>query len=162
MHLIKDEVATRKRRSENPVQSDTKLAKLDGELKESKAKLHDATIQIHLLKKSTRKLSSALVESGSSTVWHTRKKHWSEYSKRYKRKRKKMVASNVSTAMKFVEDKCFTVRNVVLENKETGEVMSVEEGRVTETTNKNNLKRENNRKNVVHQRQTQLVKPSIS
>ena len=46
-----------------------------------------------------------------------------------------MIATDVSTALKFVEDECFAVKNVVLSNKETGEIMSVKEGGVTEIIN---------------------------
>lgn len=129
-------VASRKRQSESVVETKTKLTRLEGELKESKAKLRDATNQIHLLEQSTKKLSYALAESGTSTGMQTcRKKCWSEYSKRYKRKRKKTIATNVSTALKFVEDDCFDIKNVVLTNKETGEEMSIKEGEVTEIVN---------------------------
>lgn len=77
-----------------------------------------------------------MAESGTSTGMQTcRKKCWSEYSKRYKRKRKKTIATNVSTALKFVEDDCFDIKNVVLTNKETGEEMSIKEGEVTENVN---------------------------
>ena len=69
----KGEIVSRKCQSENPVQSKTKLIRLQGELKESKAKLQDATNQIRLLEKSAEKLSHALAQSDSSMARHTRK-----------------------------------------------------------------------------------------
>lgn len=153
-------VASRKRQSESVVETKTKLTRLEGELKESKAKLRDATNQIHLLEQSTKKLSYALAESGTSTGMQTcRKKCWSEYSKRYKWKRKKTIAT---TALKFVEDDCFDIKNVVLTNKETGEEMSIKEGEVTEIVNEKIPDKELTKKDVIYQRQIQLVKPSIS
>ena len=80
VELRKDEIVSRKRQPENLVPT-RKITKLEGELKESKAKLRNATNQIHLLEQSIKKLSSALAESGSSTVRHTCKKRWSEQLK---------------------------------------------------------------------------------
>ena len=76
IELTKDEipVASRKRQSESVVGTKTKLTRLEGELKESKAKHCDTTNQIHLLEQSTKKLSYALAESGISTGKQTRRK----------------------------------------------------------------------------------------
>ena len=111
------------------------MAKLENELKESKAQLCDATNQIHFLEQSTKELSCALAESGSSKTKRKRRKHWPEYSKRYKRKRKKMIATHVCAALKFLEDDCFAVENVLLTNKETREVISIKDGKTIAETN---------------------------
>ena len=135
IELRKDEIVSKKRQSENPAESKIKMAKLENELKESKAKLCDATNQIHFLEQSTKELSCALAESGSSKTKRKRRKHWPEYSKRYKRKRKKMIATHVSAALKFLEDDCFAVENVLLTNKETREVISIKDGKTIAETN---------------------------
>ena len=45
------------------------------------------------------------------------------------------MASDVYTALKFIEDECFAVKNVVLTNKETGEVVSIKKDGHTENIN---------------------------
>ena len=135
IELRKDEMVSKKRQSESPAESKIKLAKLENELKESKAQLRDATNQIHFLEQSTKELSCALAESGSSRTKRKRKKRWSEYSKRYKRKRKKTIATHVCSTLKFLEDDCFAVENVLLTNKETREVISIKDGKTIGETN---------------------------
>ena len=73
IELRKDEMVSKKRQSESPAESKIKLAKLENELKESKAQLRDATNQIHFLEQSTKELSCALAESGSSRTKRKRK-----------------------------------------------------------------------------------------
>jgi len=46
------------------------------------------------------------------------------------------MASDVSTALKFVEDECFSVKNVVLSNKETEELMCIKKDGFSEKIDK--------------------------
>lgn len=106
-----------------------KCAKLEVELKEANKKLKDVTNQMHLLENSSKKLSAALKVNGGSraTVGGRHRKAWSDCSSQYQRKKRWQIARDVQTALSFTENEDFTPTRVELMNKDTGEVLSVEQ-----------------------------------
>ena len=117
----------RKRKPDNVLSQSArkKCMKLESELKESNKKLKEITNQMKLLENSSKKLSSALINSGNSTARVRSKKRWSQCSPQYQRRKRKQIAQNVQTALSFVSDEDFQHTRVELRNNETGEVVVV-------------------------------------
>ena len=125
--LKPDEIVTRKRKADHLVtRNREKVAKVD----ELNKKLNDLTNQVSSLENTNKELASALKNSArSGTLKQTRqKKPWSKCSKQYQRRVRKQLAKNAENALSFAENEHFTPRHIELENKETGEIMSVHKG----------------------------------
>ena len=108
----------------------SKISNLEEKLRKSHTMLQDATKKLELIQQSSKKLSQYLAKSDHSSARHKSKKPLSDYSVQYQRKQ--MISHDANTALTFVEDDCFKVKSVLLTNKETGELMSVDhDARIT-------------------------------
>lgn len=89
--------SARKRKPDNVLiqSSKRKCVKLENDLKESNKKLREITNQKKLLENSSKKLSSALKNSGESTIRTRSKKRWSQCSSQYQRRKRKQIAQDV-------------------------------------------------------------------
>lgn len=92
-----------------------KCDKLKENLKELNGKLKDVT---NKLEKSKKEVSRREISNKRK-----RKKSWSEYSTKYKQKKLKLLAANVTQALKST-DNDFVYQQVQMCNSETGEVIT--------------------------------------
>ena len=78
-----------------------------------------------MLIKSNKEVSQALITTnGQKSTKNV--KAWSEYSAQYKRIKTRQFASNVATALTFVENDNFTTTDVQFVNKDTGKCLHVD------------------------------------
>ena len=94
---------------------------------------------MHLLEESSKRLSMALKDNGDSTTGRRRKKAWSDCSAQYQRKKRRQIATDVKTTLCFAENEDFTPTRVELVNKDTGEVMFIEQDGSTTAEKGRNL-----------------------
>lgn len=128
IELEKNEILPRKRKPDNALieSAEKRYAACKNELTTCRKELQAVTNQLSLLQKSNKKLSSSLKRHNPS-ISKGKRKSWTEYTSRYKRMKTKQLATDVKTALSFVEDENFAPTKVNLRNKETGEIIHIAE-----------------------------------
>ena len=124
IELEKNEILPRKRKPDNALieSAEKRYATCKNELTTCRKELQAVTNQLSFLQKSNKKLSSSLKRHNPS-ISKGKRKSWTDYTSRYKRMKTKQLATDVKTALSFVEDVNFAPTKVNLRNKETGEII---------------------------------------
>ena len=123
-----NEILSRKRKPDNALieSAEKRYAACKNELTTCRKELQTVTNQLSLLQKSNKKLSSSIKRHNPS-ISEGKRKSWTEYTSRYKRMMTKQLATDVKTALSFVEYENFEPAKVNLRNKETGEIIHITE-----------------------------------
>jgi len=93
-------------------------AALEDKITDTTKKLKDVTNQLQVLKKSQKRLSETLLDSGNKKP---KRKACSDCSVQHQRKRKCQIEEDIKTAFSFIENEDFKPLNVELINIDTQE-----------------------------------------